>query len=806
MPSIVPNEFPSVTMPYRLAIIGEAPGPHEAAQAKPFVGPTGGLITSALASAKTMRSACFLGYICSHETDRGYVDGMDFQGYEIRTSLERLRLDLSRFNPNCVLLMGKGPLQAAGQFQTPFVYRGTIFKGLFDYKCVSTLHPDYVMKVWEDSPLFEFDVKRAKEESFSPDLVLPQRRLQVSLSPPEILSKLNALTACKIAIDIEGGIPDESAAKVEYKHRNGITCISIATSPDYAFIIPFEAYDDDTKRIMLLALARVMADPSIEKILQNGMYDYVVMAWHWKMPIVNMSHDTMLSGWEIFPELPKGLGTQASIWTREPYYKSDRLVPDRTTHYTYCCKDSAVTYEIHNAHMAAMTDSQKSHYTFNTELLPSLQFMSLRGINYDKKESDFYHSQIKSRMLEIQLACNTHAGMEINLNSPKQMCDLLYKKFRLEPQYAIEKGRKTNRLTADGDALLHGFIKSQHPFLSCALAWKKLEGERKQLEIVLDHDGRVRCSYNLVGAETGRLTCSGSNTGSGTNLQTIIKHLRKYYIADPGYHFFQCDLEGADGWTVAAHCADLGDPTMLEDYYFGLKPAKLIALMRQLGPEITHLSRAELKALLKSTPIPDDTYAVCKVVQHGSNYGMGANRMSEQVLEKSFKKSADGKIILVPPRECTAIQNLYFKRYPGVIRWQESIVRQLRDSRSLPSASGHTRCFFGRPHDKQTHKSAYSHEPQANTTYATNLAMHKLWFDRSNRRADRTLFIEPLHSVHDALCGQFPVDSTEQAVESIRGYFDNTIRIGSVHIKIPFEGGYGPSWYHTDEAHRLGVI
>ena len=105
-----------------------------------------------------------------------------------------------------------------------------------------------------------------------------------------------------------------------------------------------------------------------------------------------------------------------------------------------------------------------------------------------------------------------------------------------------------------------------HPFLACALGWKKLEGVRKQLELKTDRDSRIRCSYNLVGTETGRLSCSGSVTGSGTNLQTITKQLRYLYQPDPGYYFFQCDLSGADGWTVAARASQLGDPTMLDDY------------------------------------------------------------------------------------------------------------------------------------------------------------------------------------------------------------------------------------------------
>ena len=93
-------------------------------------------------------------------------------------------------------------------------------------------------------------------------------------------------------------------------------------------------------------------------------------------------------------------------------------------------------------------------------------------------------------------------------------------------------------------------------------------------------------------------------------------------------------------------------------------------------------------------------------------------------------------------------------------------------------------------------------EPQANTTYATNLAMYRLWTDSSNRVNNNNnthLRIEPLHQVHDALCGQFKKDDTVWASGKIKSYFDNTLVIAGIPIVIPYEGGYGPSWGNLNE-------
>jgi len=834
---MLPNYFPLNPSSHRLAIIGEAPGPHETAQNRPFCGPSSGLLRAAVEQHGLSLSQCFQGYIYNQVPPGGDIEQLNKSDSEFQRSLQILLSDLNKFGPNCVLLLGGTALWAAGVFHKINVFRGTIFEGFpHKHKCVATYSPGYIQKVWDDSPLFLFDVKRAIAESKDRQLNLPNRALNPSTTAAECISKLNAITpGTLVSVDIEGGVPNPKAPK--YKNWDGVSCIGISTDPMSAWTINLSDFDDPTKAVVMQTFNRMMSNPDIPKVLQNSLYDYTVLAWLWKINTRNIAHDTMLSGWELYPELEKALDVQTSIYTKEPYYKFEGKlyqedVDSKRTHRIYCCKDAAVTLEICQAQQAMMTPEQKAHYQFNISLLPSLQYMSLRGIKYNQEGSDRKLEELQCKMNELQIACNTHANQKININSGKQMCELLYKKFGFEPQYIVKKGRKTNRLTAKAEAMLKIIVKQgsdAHPFLKCALGWKKLEGMRKQLMVTTNADERVRGSYNLVGTETGRLSCQGSVTGSGAyleddfdvkeketklNLQTVMEGLRMFYVADEGQYFFQCDLAGADGWTVSARAAMLGDPTMLDDYRAGMKPAKIIALMymqfqgqlKDVTKNINDLPRDEIKRLTKVTPIPDSLYAVCKAVQHGSSYDMGPRTMANNVLLQTFKKSSDLNILWVPESDCKKIQAVFFKRYPGVREWQRWVQQQLNRGKTLSCASGHVRTFFGRPNNDQTFKAAYAHEPQANTTYATNLAMHKLWHDPDNRTKSGNLIIQPLHSVHDALCGQFPIDRAEWAVNKIRSYFNNTLSIGNERLVIPYEGGYGPSWYHTKEDTRVGSI
>jgi len=260
------------------------------------------------------------------------------------------------------------------------------------------------------------------------------------------------------------------------------------------------------------------------------------------------------------------------------------------------------------------------------------------------------------------------------------------------------------------------------------------------------------------------------------------------FLADDGCDIFQCDLSGADGWTVAAHCARLGDPTMLDDLQAGVKIAKVVALMFTDGPEVSYLQRPELKQLTDKVRKDDPIYFGSKCCQHGTNYGMGKVLLSATIFVQS-----EGRVV-IPAKDAERLQNLYHRRYPGIRLWHEWVDREVKTKGYLTSASGHRRLFFGRRNDHTTLKSAYANEAQENTTYVTNRAALNMWHDKENKRSDGSLRSEPLHQVHDALLGQWRKLDTGWAKERVKYWFDFTIEIAGIPIRIPFEGRYGDSW------------
>lgn len=801
--SILLNEQPTNSTNFRLAIIGEAPFTDDVAQKKCFSGSYGRFLNVMMQKASIPRTAIFAGHICQSVPPNGSMRFLDWDGPEIQQGMEELRQDLAEFSPNCCLLLGDYTLKAAGINHKLTNYRGSLFKCLdatspfFGYKCISTYSPKSIMKNYDWKPFISFDLRRAKAEAEFPELRLPEREFEINLTSEQIISKLQSIEkGTWVSIDIEGGIPNPEAAKAEYRFPQGVTCVSVSTHPLNGFIINIVDFVEEEKLRIFKAFYEVLCSEDYPKVLQNSLYDNFVLSWLWRMPIRNVVWDTMLSGWEIYPELPKSLAVQTSIWTKEPYYKFERKADDKDTHYLYCCKDSAVTLEIAQAHQKSMNPAQLEHFNFNMSLLPAIMYMEMRGINYDAKLADYKLAEVTVAMSELQARINSIVGHPLNPNSPLQMKNTLYKEMGFEPQYKIDPVTRVKSLTADVDALLtllKKYESTEELLLYSILKWRMLEGQRKQLEIKPDADGRVRASYNIVGSDTGRFSCSMSPTGNGANLQTITKKLRGCYRADPGKMLFQCDLSGADGWTVAAWSNALGDSTMLDDYNFGIKPARVIAAMRTSGAHISRLSQRDLKTAIKSIDIPEWLYFTCKRVQHGSNYELGDSTMSDVIMKDSWKLNGDP--IYTSSSDCRLLKGLYKDhRYKGVKKWQDHTRDVLQRTGRIPSASGHIRPFFGRLQDHNTYRTALSQEPQINTSYVTNLALRNLWYDEENRDSRNHVIIEPLHQVHDALIGQFPFEKAEWALDKIRQWFNNQITIAKQQITIPFEGNYGPSW------------
>jgi uracil-DNA glycosylase family 4 len=966
----VPNCFPRKPAVRRLAIIGEAPGADEAAwhvcikcghgyssiksytgikcpdcggtathQPTPFVGPSGRLLNVLLSGVGIDRDTCFVGNVCQVQPPANKIELFKWDGPELTEGLAQLRTDLAAYQPHMLLLLGNTPLKALTGDRKRNVgdWRGSLLM-LDGVKALPTYHPAALLREANLTAVCRLDMRRLAEELPKDGLTLPVRNIEVSLSFDQLLERLANARAARslLSVDIEGVV-------------GHVECIGFATSPTEAFVVPFirvdgtSVWSEAEEYELWAAVGDVLSDPTVPKVLQNSLYDCFVLAWTYGIVIRGVQDDTMLKHHELYCELEKSLGFQASIYTREPFYKFQRKSVDDATFLTYCGKDCCTTYECNHVMDMKLMPGQRKHYEFNMRLLTPLLYMELRGIRYDHEKAKAKLKRVQRWIYVLQDMLNRAGAAQredlrqlyamggkgtvdcegagalvplirskLCLAKPRRRaevtttktfkngktktstktvstpadittlkdcqefalpsqrrtvklvaglvkrgrftptargrlsvlldtyvkvnstgsegdaCKFLYETCGFPKQFQKEGNKLTTKLASDDEALIKIWVaeeKKPTPYNleqsvgeavqgtgqarplrlkhrgRLALVFLKLRRlitQTKTLRVAPDADGRMRCAYNAVGTETARLTCYESPTGSGYNLQTTTKKQRDLFMADEGCLMAQCDLAGADGWTVAAYAAAQGDRTMLDDYKAGIKPAKVGVLMWQQGPAVNKLDRKALKDACKAVDGDSWQYFGFKRVQHGSSYKMGKITMSDQILTDSWKLT--GRPVLIPPATCEQMQRTcFFARYWGIPRWHAWMEQEIKRTGCIIATNGFKRLFFGRKDDYDTVKAALAHLPQVYTTYATMLALSRLWSDPENRQPDGSLKVEPLHTVHDSLLDQFAEAIKEWAAAKHREWFNNPLLIAQETLVIPFEGAMGRDWRNLDQ-------
>ena len=324
----VENKFPLVdSKSYRIAIVGEAPGKDEELQGQPFVGMSGKLLTGILTKVGIVREACFIGNICQYRPPSNDISyWYRYDRAVLKEGLDQLKKDLDSFKPNIVILLGKTALKEAKGIDKIQQWRGTLFIGnpstpFEGLKCISSFHPAFILRQFSWSSYLLFDIIKAKEQSLSPELILPQRTLEINL-PCDVLvhklSQLNNESAIKVSCDLEG-------------YWNNLSCISIATSASYSFIIPFARLDgshywnEEEEFFIWKAFIALMENSKVLKVWQNGLYDRFVLQYGYGIVVLGNVDDTMLKWWEKYCELRRKLSVQASVLTNEQYWKHERV-------------------------------------------------------------------------------------------------------------------------------------------------------------------------------------------------------------------------------------------------------------------------------------------------------------------------------------------------------------------------------------------------------------------------------------------------------------------------------------------------
>lgn len=494
------------------------------------------------------------------------------------------------------------------------------------------------------------------------------------------------------------------------------------------------------------ALKDIFIDPAKPKILHNVTYDLVVLRQH-GLDLSPITVDTMVAEWIINP-ISRTLGlkdlTPSRIRDEEgrPIYMTQisELIGTGRQQITfaevdiergapYAAADAAMTYRLAEILVPEIEERRlkDAFDTLQMPLLPVLTSMEQEGVVVDTAYLAEMSGRLSQQLAGIEGRIYEMAEMRLNINSPKQLSELLFNKLKL-PTKGVAKsslGYTTNAAVLDD-------LRDAHPVVSAILEYRelaKLKGTYVDAlpELINPLTGRVHTSYNATGSSTGRLSSSNPNLQNIPIRTEAGREVRRAFIAPEGSLLLSVDYSQIE-LRVLAHIS--GEPTLKQAFYEG---------------QDIHKATAAAVFGIAISDVTSDQRGFAKRVNFGLIYGMGA-----------FRLARDSGLTL---KEAEEFIRVYFSRLPHVQDYLVTTKEKAATPEGLSTLAGRRRVFEALVNPKASkqviqaeERAAINMPIQGSAADIINTAMIRLHRELKSRKFKARMTLQ----VHDELVLEVP--------------------------------------------------
>lgn len=336
-----------------LLLLGEAPGEEEEKAGKPFIGASGQLLNNLLHIAGFKREQFHVTNVFAArppgndlkawtltKTDlkrAGYQEcgrlpqiNKRYLHPERECELQRLGVELAEIKPHLIIALGGTALWALSGDSRITQHRGNFFQPTYkniDWPCtaLATFHPAMVLRAWDNRPIVWADFLKARrwlDGTLPPPL---KRKLWINPTPEEIAdvyARFAGVPTALLGVDIET-VPT-SGQLTTFAVGSSEECICLPLWFPATLPAMCHANDSLAGEVASWQWIRRFCDLPNPKVMQNGMYDMTWLLDVMDIRPVNVLHDTAILQHALQPELPKALGTLASLYLHVPSWKGMR--------------------------------------------------------------------------------------------------------------------------------------------------------------------------------------------------------------------------------------------------------------------------------------------------------------------------------------------------------------------------------------------------------------------------------------------------------------------------------------------------
>lgn len=646
-------------------------------------------------------------------------------------------------------------------------------------KELATIHSDVPMDITLrelalQEPEWEKLLEYFRQFEFSSLVKLIPDHKTSSAGKTEYITILDKDELKDVLASIKGDVTIDTETTSQSPMDAELVGISFATEPERAYYVPLShSYAGVPvqlpKDYVIKQMKGILENRKIGKTGHNIKYDFIVLR-NENVYLKGIAFDTMVASYLLNPNKSNhnlsdvamdslGIKTIAfkDVLGKDRANFSEVTVDEATE---YAGEDAAVTLRLQQYFEPLIEKEALSKLFHGIEmpLIEVLADMEMAGIKIDVPLMDTFSKKMGTELSSIEQRIYFLAGEEFNINSPKQLQDILFDKLGLKPIKKTKTGYSTNIDVLEQLALEHELPREIIEYR--ALSKLKSTYVDALPKLVNPKTGRLHTSFNQTVTATGRLSSSDPNLQNIPVRGEWGRRIREAFIAETGNVLLSSDYSQIE-LRILAHLS---------------RDDKLIEIFNNDG-DIHTGTACELFGVSPEDVTPDMRRSA-KTVNFGIVYGISPYGLSQQ--------------LGIPPEEARYYIDTYFARHSGVQNYINDLVQKTAET-------GYVSTLFKRKRPVPELKSANRNMRQLGERLAMNSPIQgsaadiiKVSMINIIKRVKKeSLHAKMLLQVHDELLFEVPAKEKDALETLVKEEMENAIKL-CVPLKVDI--GIGRNW------------
>jgi DNA polymerase I len=560
-------------------------------------------------------------------------------------------------------------------------------------------------------------------------------------------------------------------------HTSTLVGLSFCFQPQEAWYVPVP--DDFPEAKALLEEFRpVMENANIEKVGQNIKFDILALK-KYGIKVNGPLFDTMLAHYLLQPDLRHNLNYLAEIYLGYQPVSIEELIGKKGKNQMnmrdvdlekvkeYAAEDADITWQLKERLEKELQENKliKLFQEIEMPLINVLAEMEWAGIRIDSNILETYAVELNAEADKIEKEIFDMAGMQFNLQSPKQLGEVLFEKMKI---ISNPSRTKTKQYSTGEDVLEK--IADKHPIIAKILDYrglKKLVSTYVEAlpKLVNSETGKIHTSFNQAIASTGRLSSTNPNLQNIPIREERGREIRKAFVPSDDKHILLAADYSQIELRLMAHMS--GDEAMIEAFR---------------NSEDIHAATAAKIHGLKQDEVTREMRSQAKTANFGIIYGISAFGLSQRlnISREEAKKLIDGYFATYPGVKAYMDKNIHLARENGFV---ETIMGRKRSLSDINSRNAIVRGMAER--------NAINAPIQGSAADIIKLAMIRI----RNRFEKENIHSKLVLQVHDELVFDLLKIELEAVKKIAREEMENAV---SLSVPLTVDLGTGENWL---EAH-----